>query len=290
MTGGSGAARDAIASPAGEGPLLRSWSLWAPDPDESRSMPATAKRTQPTPAGSANRRGAAGATPFHGPRSSTSEVVPVLRAIGRAIRAMELPAIEKLQEDNAATPFRTLVSTMLSAQTRDPVTYEASMRLFARADSPAALAALPAKTIERLIYPVSFYRNKARHLKETARDILDRFGGVTPTTMEELLTLKGVGRKTANLVLIVAHESPDNICVDTHVHRIANRLGWVRTRTPEQTERALYEVAPRRWWKDVNLYLVTWGQQVCRPVYPRCGACVVAGACPRIGVTREGRV
>jgi endonuclease-3 len=230
------------------------------------------------------------AASHHGSHASRDYVISVLRRIGRAIRAMELPAIEKLQEDNAATPFRTLVSTMLSAQTRDPVTYEASMRLFARADSPAALAALQAKTIERLIYPVSFYRNKAKHLKVTARDILDRFCGHTPTTMEELLTLRGVGRKTANLVLIVAHASADNICVDTHVHRIANRLGWVRTRTPEQTERALYEVAPRRWWKDINLYLVTWGQQVCRPVYPRCGACVVADICPRIGVTREGRV
>lgn len=227
---------------------------------------------------------------LHGTHASRDFVVAALRRIGRAIRAMELPAIEKLQEDNAATPFRTLVSTMLSAQTRDPVTYAASMRLFARADSPAGLAALPAKAIERLIYPVSFYRNKARHLKVTARDILDRFGGVTPVTMEELLTLRGVGRKTANLVLIVAHASADNICVDTHVHRIANRLGWVKTRTPEQTERTLYEVAPRRWWKDINLYLVTWGQQVCRPVYPRCGACVVREICPRIGVTREGRV
>jgi endonuclease III len=217
-------------------------------------------------------------------------VAAVLRGVGRAIRDMELPAIEKLQEDNAATPFRTLVSTMLSAQTRDAVTYEASMRLFARADSPAALAALPEAAIQKLIYPVSFYRNKARHLRITAADIVERFGGTTPTTMEELLTLRGVGRKTANLVLIVAHESADNICVDTHVHRIANRLGWVRTKTPEQTERALYEVAPRRWWKDINLYLVTWGQQVCRPVYPRCGACVVRALCPRIGVTREGRV
>jgi endonuclease-3 len=216
--------------------------------------------------------------------------VPVLRAIGRAIRDMELPAIEKLQEDNAATPFQTLVSTMLSAQTRDAVTHAASLRLFERAPSPRALASLPVKTIRRLIYPVSFYRNKARHLKVTARDLLDRFGGRTPTTIEELLTLRGVGRKTANLVLIVAHESQDNICVDTHVHRIANRLGWVRTKTPEQTERALYEVAPRRWWQDINLYLVTWGQQVCRPVYPRCGACVVADRCPRLGVTREGRV
>ena len=203
---------------------------------------------------------------------------------------MELPAIEKLQEDNAATAFQTLVSTMLSAQTKDAVTHAASLRLFARAGTPEALAALPTSTIERLIYPVSFYRNKARHVKVTAREILERFGGRTPQTMEELLTLPGVGRKTATLTLIVAHASADHICVDTHVHRIANRFGWVRTKTPEQTELTLYEVAPRRWWKDVNLYLVTWGQQVCRPVYPRCPACVLRDLCPRIGVTREGRV
>ena len=115
-------------------------------------------------------------------------------------------------------------------------------------------------------------------MKETCRQILERFGGRVPATMEELLTLPGVGRKTANLVLILSHASRDNICVDTHVHRISNRLGWVRTRTPDQTEQALYRVVPRRCWPDVNLYLVTWGQNVCRPVYPRCRACVVSAA------------
>jgi endonuclease-3 len=221
--------------------------------------------------------------------SGNSAIARVLRKIGRAIDAMALPAIEKLSEDNANTAFRTLVSTMLSAQTRDAVTHEASLRLFAVADTPDAIARLPVSRLERLIYPVSFYRNKARHLRAACREILERFGGRTPSTMEDLLSLPGVGRKTANLVLIVAHESPDNICVDTHVHRIANRLGWVATKTPEQTERALYGVAPRRWWSDINLYLVTWGQNVCRPVYPLCGTCIVRDLCPRIGVVREGR-
>jgi len=216
-------------------------------------------------------------------------VAPIMRRLKVAIRGMELPAIEKLQEDNAATAFQTLVSTLLSAQTKDAVTHAASLRLFARAPTPEAIAALPPETIERLIYPVSFYRNKARHLKSACRQILDRFGGVTPGTMEELTSLPGVGRKTANLVMIVAHQSADNICVDTHVHRIANRFGWVQTKTPEQTEMALYQAAARRWWADINLYLVTWGQQVCRPVYPRCGACPLARLCPRIGVTRTGR-
>ena len=227
---------------------------------------------------------------MHGPCASAARVASVMKGVGRAIRDMELPAIEKLQEDNAATAFQTLVATMLSAQTKDAVTHAASLRLFERAATPDTMAALPTRTIERLIYPVSFYRNKAKHVKVTAGDIVERFGGTTPSTMEELLTLRGVGRKTANLTFIVAHASADHICVDTHVHRISNRLGWVKTKTPEQTEQALYEVAPRRLWKDINLYLVTWGQQVCRPVYPKCAGCVVRDLCPRIGVTREGRV
>jgi endonuclease-3 len=179
---------------------------------------------------------------------------------------------------------------MLSAQTRDPVTHAASTRLFRVARTPRAMAKLPAKTIERLIYPVSFYRHKARHVKRTCELIVSRFGGRVPGSMEELLTLPGVGRKTANLVLILAHSSADNICVDTHVHRIANRLGWVRTRTPEQTEQALYRATRRRWWPIINLYLVTWGQNVCRPVYPLCPQCVLVDVCPKTGVTKIGKL
>jgi endonuclease-3 len=151
------------------------------------------------------------------------------------------------------------------------------------------MGALSVKQIERLIYPVSFYRHKARHLKATCRILADRFGSRVPGTMEELLTLPGVGRKTANLVLILAFKSARNICVDTHVHRLSNRLGWVDTRTPDETEQALYAATASRWWPSINLYLVTWGQNVCRPVYPRCGACMIREFCPRIGVTREGR-
>lgn len=221
------------------------------------------------------------------PRSSNID--PVLRALRRAIRGLEEPAVEKISGDTREDPFRVLVATMLSAQTKDAVTHAASLRLFRVARTPASIAALPASRIERLIYPVSFYRNKARHLRAACRQILDRFAGRVPDRMEALLTLPGVGRKTANLVLILSHASKDNICVDTHVHRIANRLGWVRTKTPDQTELALYRAVPRRWWPSVNLYLVTWGQNVCRPVYPRCGACVLSGLCPRIAVTKVGR-
>jgi endonuclease III len=217
-------------------------------------------------------------------------VAPTLKRLGVAIRTMELPAIEKIAEELMGDAFQVLVSTMLSAQTKDAVTLASSLRLFAVAPDAASLARLTTSRIEKLIYPVSFYRNKAVHLKETARILVKDFNGQVPTTMEELLTLPGVGRKTANLTLIVACRSQDNICVDTHVHRIANRFGWVRTRMPEQTERALYDVAPRRWWATINLHLVTWGQHVCKPVFPLCGRCILNDTCPRIGVVREGRV
>jgi endonuclease-3 len=212
----------------------------------------------------------------------------VLTALAREIDGLELPAVEKISESSQEDPFQILIGTLLSARTQDATTAAASARLFARAPTPQAMLKLTVRQIEKLIYPVSFYRHKAKHVKETCRMLLDRFGGVVPRTMEELLMLPGVGRKTANLVLILAFKSDRNICVDTHVHRISNRLGWVRTKTPDETEQALYEATDRRWWPIVNLYLVTWGQNVCRPVYPRCGECVIARWCPRVGVTKTG--
>jgi endonuclease-3 len=152
------------------------------------------------------------------------------------------------------------------------------------------MAKLTEKRIIELIYPVSFYRHKAAHVRQTCRILVERFGGRVPATMDELLTLPGVGRKTANLVLILSFRSRKNVCVDTHVHRISNRLGWVKTRTPEETEKALYANISDRWWAYINLYLVTWGQNVCRPIYPRCDACAIRAHCPRIGVTRVGKL
>jgi endonuclease-3 len=212
-----------------------------------------------------------------------------MRTLAREIDGLDEPTVEKIARDQDHDPFYVLVATMLSAQTKDAVTDAASKRLFRVARTPRSLARLDVARIERLIYPVSFYRVKAVHVKEACRQILSRFGGVVPDTMEDLLTLPGVGRKTANLVLILAHRSAENICVDTHVHRIANRLGWVATRSPEETEQALYGAAHRRWWPIINLYLVTWGQNVCRPVYPLCGTCAIVNRCPRIGVTKVGR-
>ncbi len=214
---------------------------------------------------------------------------PVMRTLAREIDGLELPAVEKISTSQEEDPFQVLIATMLSARTQDATTLAASTRLFRVARTPRTMARLTISEIERLIYPVSFYRHKAKHLKAMCDILVSRFGGRVPKTIEELLTLPGVGRKTANLVLILAFKSLRNICVDTHVHRISNRLGWVRTSTPDETEQALYQVTPNYWWPYINLYLVTWGQNVCRPVYPRCGACAIRPYCERVGVTVTSR-
>jgi endonuclease-3 len=216
-------------------------------------------------------------------------ITRIMRSLAKAIDGLDLPAVEKISEEQSEDPFQILIATLLSARTQDATTHAASTRLFKRARTPATMARLSVEKIEELIYPVSFYRNKARHVKACCEMLVTRFGGHVPSTLEELVMLPGVGRKTANLVLILGFKSGRNICVDTHVHRISNRLGWVQTATPVETEQALYRVTQRRWWPFINLYLVTWGQNVCRPLYPRCGDCVISGACPRIGVERIGR-
>ena len=212
-----------------------------------------------------------------------------MRGMARAMTGLELPAIEKIAEEAREDAFRVLIATVLSARTQDATTAAASARLFRKAPTARRVAALPVPAIATLIYPVSFYRTKARHVQAACEALIARFGGRVPGTMEELLTLPGVGRKTANLVLILGFKSLRNICVDTHVHRISNRLGWVTTRTPEETEHALYAAADRKWWPVINLYLVTWGQNVCKPVYPVCGRCALVDMCPRIGVAKVGK-
>lgn len=186
--------------------------------------------------------------------------------------------------NRGATPFEILVSTLLSLRTKDEVTSAAAARLFEKARTPEALLALGEKEVARLIYPVGFYPTKARRLMEISRMILDDHHGRVPDTMEALLSLPGVGRKTANLVLVEGFRQ-DAICVDTHVHRISNRIGYVRTKTPEQTEMALRDQLPRKHWIKYNELLVAFGQVVCRPVSPHCSKCPVAAMCPRIGVT-----
>jgi endonuclease-3 len=182
-------------------------------------------------------------------------------------------------------PFLVLIGCILSLRTKDETTAQAAARLFARARSPQAMIALEPKEIERLIYPVGFYRVKARVIREVCRAIIERFAGRVPDTLEGLLSLKGVGLKTANLVLSQAYGKPA-LCVDTHVHRISNRWGLVRTKTPEQTEKALRAVVPRRYWVEYNGLLVAFGQTICQPVSPHCSRCPISRLCPRIGVRR----
>jgi endonuclease III len=183
-------------------------------------------------------------------------------------------------------PFRILISTILSLRTKDDVTAAASERLFALASTPRTLAALSPRTIERAIFPAGFYRTKARTVRDVARRIDTEFGGRVPDTMDALLDFKGVGRKTAALVVSLGY-GKEAICVDTHVHRISNRLRWVKTKTPADTERALMIVLPRRHWIGINDTMVSFGQRICQPVSPRCSACPLFKDCPREGVLRH---
>ena len=190
------------------------------------------------------------------------------------------------EQEASRSPFRLLVACVISLRTKDAVTAEASRRLFAIADDPDALAALDEDRIAEAIYPAGFYTTKAGQLRRIGEILRDRFGGEVPQTEDALLELPGVGRKTANLVLGLGFGIPA-ICVDTHVHRISNRLGLVNTPNPEKTERALAKVLPRDLWIAINDLLVTFGQNQCHPTSPRCSTCPIADLCPRIGVTRS---
>jgi endonuclease-3 len=194
--------------------------------------------------------------------------------------------IDRFVTANGPDPFRILIGCILSLRTKDEVTYPATERLFAKAKGPAGMAKLRSETIARTIYPVGFYRTKAKQIRALSTILLSRHGGRVPDTIEELLLLPGVGRKTANLTVTLAFGKP-GICVDTHVHRIANRLGWVATKAPDETEAALRLRLPKRWWIPINETLVRHGQQVCKPISPLCSACPVARPCPKIGVARR---
>jgi endonuclease-3 len=208
----------------------------------------------------------------------------MLRRIRSALRGTTPPVVTLIAETER-DPFKVLISTILSARTKDDVTAAASSRLFSAAPNARKLATLPHERVEALIFPVGFYRTKARSVVATARELLERFGGEVPDTIDELVTLPGVGRKTANLVLTEGFRKPA-ICVDTHVHRITNIWGYVATRTPAETEVALRAKLPRGQWLDLNKTLVGFGQQICLPASPWCSRCPVAEWCPRIGVAR----
>jgi endonuclease-3 len=190
------------------------------------------------------------------------------------------PSVNTVAEHYSRSPWAVLVSTIISLRTKDDVTLTASEKLLEKAANPAELAALKQDKIERLIYPAGFYRNKAASLKKIAAILLEQYNGKVPASMEVLLSLPGVGRKTANLVLNEAFDL-DAICVDIHVHRISNRCGWLKSKNPEETEMILREILPKKFWKRINRLLVLYGQKLCRPVSPFCSRCVIAKSCSR---------
>jgi endonuclease-3 len=193
------------------------------------------------------------------------------------------PSVTTVAERYRRDPWAVLVSTILSLRTKDEVTLVCSKRLLEKAPDPVKLRALPEEEVARLAYPAGFYRTKAGNLKKIAAILIKQYGGAVPADMDALLALPGVGRKTANLVLIEAFDLP-GLCVDTHVHRISNRAGWVSTKTPEQTEMALRGKLPPPYWKGINALLVLYGQNLCRPISPFCSRCVIGKFCPRAGV------
>ncbi len=210
------------------------------------------------------------------------EAVAILR---EAVRNWRSPAVTIVSQ-REGDPFKVLISCILSLRTQDKTTGAASARLFALAGTPERMARLGREAIEKAIYPVGFYRNKAAQIVEICRELLERHGGRVPDEIDELLKFKGVGRKTANLVVTLGFGKP-GICVDTHVHRICNRWGYVRTKGPEETEFALRGKLPGEYWLIINDLLVTFGQNQCFPVSPRCSTCPVSHLCDRVGVTKS---
>ncbi|NIQ01401.1 MAG: endonuclease III [Nitrospinaceae bacterium] len=213
------------------------------------------------------------------------------RLLGRVLRRVEAyrdgrPAPAMVKISRRTEPFQILVGCLISSRTRDEVTGAVCNRLFGGIQGPRDMLRMTLRQLEKALYPAAFYRNKAKTLKRLCRDLMNRFEGRVPDTLEELLTLEGVGRKTANLTLILAFDRP-GICVDTHVHRIVNRWGYVETANPDQTEQALRQKLPAHYWKKINDLLVVLGQNCCRPVSPFCTECVIREECPRIGVRKH---
>jgi endonuclease-3 len=213
------------------------------------------------------------------------ELPAIFRHLRKEAARKEAPVVTLIAV-TTREPWRVLSSCILSLRTQDGTTAKAAARMFARWPTVEAMASADADEVAKVIYPVGFYRTKAPQLVEMAGRIVSEWGGRVPDEIDELLKLKGVGRKTANLVVIAGYGKP-GICVDTHVHRIANLWGYVATRTPEETEAALREKLPRRYWMEINDLLVSFGQTVCRPTSPKCSECPIDRWCPKLGVTRR---
>lgn len=209
----------------------------------------------------------------------------IIRRLEQELAKREIPIVTRLAEEHR-DPFEILISTLLSLRTKDEVTAAATERLFLLASTPAEMLRLSEEEIQRAIYPVGFYRNKSETIRHVCRELIERFKSLVPDNLDELLTLKGVGRKTANLVVSLGFNGA-GLCVDTHVHRISNRLGYVRTKNPEETEFALRAKLPPEYWSRYNTLLVAFGRNTCRPVSPLCSRCPVRPFCDRVGVGKS---
>ena len=209
----------------------------------------------------------------------------IIKELVDSTRDMTEPSISQIVKKYGQDPFLVLAACILSLRTRDTVSLPAALRLFDLAKTPQEMLGLSLEKIEQTIYPVGFYHQKAKNLYEISVILVDKFGGITPDSETELLALPGVGRKTANLVLGQGFGIPA-ICVDTHVHRISNRLGFVATKTPDETEIALRKILPQKYWLVYNNLLVKWGQNVCVPISPHCSKCAISHLCPKVGVKK----
>jgi endonuclease-3 len=214
------------------------------------------------------------------------EIHEAIRLVRQEVRRWQEPVLGVVAKQSNRDPFLILISCLLSLRTKDKTTREASDRLFALAHTPTSILKLPLKKIERAIYPVGFYRTKAKSIHQICHQLIDEHGGRVPDSIDELVTLPGVGRKTANLVVTVGFQKP-GICVDVHVHRISNRWGYIKTKTPEESEQALRRKLPKEYWITYNDLLVPYGQNLCFPVSPLCSRCKLSGLCDRVGVTKS---
>lgn len=217
--------------------------------------------------------------------SSKFDIHNIVSQLKKATQNLPDPSVT-LVGKKWKSPFLVLISCILSLRTKDETTLPASMRLFDLADNPQDMLKLTVSQIEKAIYPVGFYKTKARNILNICQDLLTRFDGNVPDDLDQLLTFKGVGRKTANLVLTEGFGKL-GVCVDTHVHRISNRFGYVKTKTPEETEFALRKKLPKEYWIEYNALLVVWGQNVCKPISPLCSRCPIKQDCLRIEVTQH---
>jgi len=209
----------------------------------------------------------------------------IVKILAKETPEWDVPIVTLVAE-STNDPFRVLISTVLSLRTKDETTTAASRKLFKLADNPSDMLKLSEKEIIKAIYPVGFYKTKAKNIKSICRDLISKYDSKVPDDIDELLKLKGVGRKTANLVVTLGYSKP-GICVDTHVHRISNRLGYIKTKTPDKTETALRKKLPEKYWIDYNSLLVSFGQHLCRPISPFCSRCPVIKFCDRVGVLKS---